>query len=98
MGSTVIVIPDGGEAVVAPTKQEKKFDHNPCQPIVSFLRQSINNIQDMKKVIHSIKVGVALLLVSLLYLLDPLYKQVGDNAMWAIMTVVVVFEFFAGLS
>lgn len=47
-------------------------------------------------VIHSIKVGIALVLVSLLYLLDPLFEQVGENAMWAIMTVVVVFEFFAG--
>lgn len=47
--------------------------------------------------IHSIKVGIALVLVSLLYLLDPLFKQVGENAMWAIMTVVVVFEFYAGI-
>lgn len=51
---------------------------------------------DKRRVRHSIKVGVALVLVSLLYLLDPLYEQVGDNAMWAIMTVVVVFEFYAG--
>ena len=50
----------------------------------------------MRKVIHSVKVAIALVVVSLLYLLDPLYNQVGDNAMWAIMTVVVVFEFFAG--
>ncbi|KAJ0610284.1 putative aluminum-activated malate transporter [Helianthus annuus] len=52
--------------------------------------------QDTKKIIHSVKVGIALVLVSLLYLLDPLFEQVGENAMWAIMTVVVVFEFFAG--
>ncbi|KAG6590335.1 Aluminum-activated malate transporter 12, partial [Cucurbita argyrosperma subsp. sororia] len=52
--------------------------------------------QDMKKIFHSIKLGIALVVVSLLYLLNPLYKQVGDNAMWAIMTVIVVFEFYAG--
>ncbi|KAG9149817.1 hypothetical protein Leryth_023635 [Lithospermum erythrorhizon] len=52
--------------------------------------------QDTKRVIHSIKVGIALVFVSLLYLLDPLFKEVGENAMWAIMTVVVVFEFYAG--
>ncbi|GAB4840780.1 hypothetical protein Ancab_021542 [Ancistrocladus abbreviatus] len=40
--------------------------------------------------------GLALVIVSLFYLLDPLYGQVGENAMWAIMTVVVVFEFSAG--
>lgn len=51
-----------------------------------------------RNVIHSIKVGVALVLVSLLYLLDPLFKQVGENAMWAIMTVIVVFEFYAGFT
>ncbi|KAE8692089.1 antifungal protein ginkbilobin-2-like [Hibiscus syriacus] len=56
----------------------------------------ISNRQGVRKVIHSIKVGIALVLVSLLYQLDPLYKQVGDNAMWAIMTVVLIFEFFAG--
>ncbi|KAF5178710.1 Aluminum-activated malate transporter [Thalictrum thalictroides] len=51
---------------------------------------------DPKQLIHSIKVAIALVFVSLFYLVDPLYDQVGENAMWAIMTVVVVFEFFAG--
>ncbi|XAR58535.1 hypothetical protein NMG60_11013966, partial [Bertholletia excelsa] len=51
---------------------------------------------EVRRAIHSVKVGVALVVISLLYLLDPLYNQVGENAMWAIMTVVVVFEFFAG--
>ena len=50
------------------------------------------------KLIHSFKVGFALVLVSLLYILDPLFEQVGENAMWAIMTIEVIFEFFAGLS
>ncbi|RZC80915.1 hypothetical protein C5167_043504 [Papaver somniferum] len=53
-------------------------------------------VYDHKKLIHSLKVGVALVLVSLLYLIDPLYEQVGENAMWAIMTVVVLFEYSAG--
>ncbi|KAJ4969363.1 hypothetical protein NE237_016064 [Protea cynaroides] len=56
----------------------------------------IKGIHEHKNLIHSFKVGLALVLVSLLYLLDPLFKQVGDNAMWAIMSVVVVFEFYAG--
>ncbi|EXB39361.1 Aluminum-activated malate transporter 13 [Morus notabilis] len=82
-----------------PSKEEKKepkalsFVHN----IVSHTREKItSNKQDVRKLIHSAKVGIALVLVSLLYLLDPLYDQVGDNAMWAIMTVVVIFEFYAG--
>ncbi|XP_035548663.1 aluminum-activated malate transporter 2-like [Juglans regia] len=64
-------------------------------PIISSLREKTNK-QDMRKLIHSFKVGIALVLVSFLYLLDPLFSQVGENAMWAIMTVVVIFEFFAG--
>ncbi|KAI4349529.1 hypothetical protein L6164_010109 [Bauhinia variegata] len=78
-----------------PTFRGKKI-HCSLVPITSYLRDKKKSEQDTKKVIHSIKVGVALVLVSLLYLLDPLYEQVGENAMWAIMTVVVIFEFTAG--
>ena len=52
---------------------------------------------DPRRVIHALKVGTALTLVSLLYLLEPLFEGVGQNAMWAVMTVVVVFEFTAGI-
>ncbi|KAH9293622.1 hypothetical protein KI387_041175 [Taxus chinensis] len=50
---------------------------------------------DPRRVIHAIKVGLALSVVSLFYLMEPLFDGVGDNAIWAIMTV-VVFEFTAG--
>ncbi|MED6181170.1 hypothetical protein PIB30_016922 [Stylosanthes scabra] len=56
----------------------------------------LNKNLDTRKTIHSIKVGVSLVLVSLFYLLNPLFDQVGENAMWAIMTVVVTFEFYPG--
>ncbi|KAI3523764.1 hypothetical protein L1887_02148 [Cichorium endivia] len=51
---------------------------------------------DPRRAIHSIKVGLSLTLVSLLYLLEPLFKGIGQNAIWAVMTVVVVLEFTAG--
>ncbi|KAF5960116.1 hypothetical protein HYC85_001325 [Camellia sinensis] len=51
---------------------------------------------DPRRVIHSLKVGLSLTLVSLLYLMEPLFKGVGENAIWAVMTVVVVLEFTAG--
>lgn len=51
---------------------------------------------DPRRVIHSAKVGVALTLVSLVYLYQPLYVNFGVSAMWAIVTVVVVFEFTVG--
>lgn len=112
MASVVIsIIPDGEGVAVKEKNNKFQFSHLPIisylrekkkvkfslPPIVSSLREKISK-HDLRKVIHSIKVGTALVLVSLLYLLDPLFGQVGENAMWAIMTVVVIFEFFAGCS
>lgn len=51
---------------------------------------------DPRRIIHSIKVGVALSLVSLIYFVRPLFDGFGENAIWAVMTVVVVFEFTVG--
>ncbi|KAK2662460.1 hypothetical protein Ddye_001034 [Dipteronia dyeriana] len=52
--------------------------------------------EDPRRVIHALKVGLSLTLVSLLYLMAPVFKGVGENAIWAVMTVVVVLEFTAG--
>ncbi|KAL3828617.1 hypothetical protein ACJIZ3_017419 [Penstemon smallii] len=51
---------------------------------------------DPRKLIHSLKVGLAITLVSLFYYFQPLYSSFGVSAMWAVMTVVVVFEFSVG--
>ncbi|XP_057778594.1 aluminum-activated malate transporter 10 [Salvia miltiorrhiza] len=53
-------------------------------------------VNEPKKTIHCVKVGMALSLVSLFYYMRPLYEGVGGNAMWAVMTVVVVFEYTVG--
>lgn len=53
--------------------------------------------EDPRRVFHALKVGLSLTLVSLLYLVEPLFKGIGKNAIWAVMTVVVVLEFTAGL-
>ncbi|XP_076939602.1 aluminum-activated malate transporter 10-like [Bidens hawaiensis] len=53
-------------------------------------------VDDPKKFFHCLKVGVALLLVSLFYYFRPLYDGVGGSAIWAVMTVVVVFEYTVG--
>ncbi|XP_019058452.1 PREDICTED: aluminum-activated malate transporter 2-like [Tarenaya hassleriana] len=52
--------------------------------------------EDPRRVVHSLKVGLALALVSSFYYYQPLYDNFGVNAMWAVMTVVVVFEFSVG--
>ena len=93
MGSVVIPIPDGDQGFTHDLKQEKKFQVS-LSPVISFLQK---NRDTVRKAIHAIKVGIALVLVSLVYFVDTLYDEVGDdNAMWAIMTVVVIFEFHAG--
>ncbi|KAH9317265.1 hypothetical protein KI387_019034 [Taxus chinensis] len=51
---------------------------------------------DPRRIIHSIKVGMGLAVVSLFYFMHPLFTSVGGTALWAVMTVVVVFEFTAG--
>ncbi|XP_073317318.1 aluminum-activated malate transporter 8-like [Primulina huaijiensis] len=51
---------------------------------------------DPRRIVHSMKVGLALTLVSLLYYFRPLYDGFGEAGMWAILTVVVVFEYTVG--
>ncbi|EYU18118.1 hypothetical protein MIMGU_mgv1a0184771mg, partial [Erythranthe guttata] len=51
---------------------------------------------DPRRIVHSVKVGLALTLASLFYYLRPLYDGFGQAGMWAILTVVVVFEFTVG--
>ncbi|XP_044475512.1 aluminum-activated malate transporter 2-like isoform X2 [Mangifera indica] len=51
---------------------------------------------DPRRITHSLKVGLAITLVSLFYYFEPLYSGFGDSTVWAILTVVVVFEFSVG--
>lgn len=52
---------------------------------------------DPRRIIHSCKVGLAITIVSLFYYFNPLYDGFGVSAMWAVLTVVVVFEFSVGM-
>ncbi|KAJ4876673.1 Aluminum-activated malate transporter 10 [Raphanus sativus] len=67
------------------------------EPITKFMRKTWRiGADDPAKVVHCLKVGLALSLVCIFYYMRPLYDGVGGNAMWAIMTVVVVFESTVG--
>lgn len=91
--STIIDISKENEASHNHEKQNTLFFvSNVWYSIAKYIEQH------EKKVIYSIKVGIALILVSLIYLLDPLYKRVGESSIWAIMTVVVIYDFYAGWS
>ncbi|KAL6900859.1 hypothetical protein ACP4OV_005535 [Aristida adscensionis] len=52
--------------------------------------------EDPRKVIHGIKMGMALTLCSVFYYVRPLYLFTGENAIWAILTVVLIFEYTVG--
>ncbi|KAK9105681.1 hypothetical protein Scep_022525 [Stephania cephalantha] len=61
--------------------------------VCKFVRNAWDiGVNDPGKLMHGVKVGAALSVVSLLYYMRPLYYSVGGNAMWAVLTVVVVFE------
>uniref|UniRef100_A0A453S7E3 Aluminum-activated malate transporter 10 n=1 Tax=Aegilops tauschii subsp. strangulata TaxID=200361 RepID=A0A453S7E3_AEGTS len=51
---------------------------------------------DPRRVVHGLKVALALALCSVFYYVHPLYDFTGGNAMWAVLTVVVVFEYTVG--
>ncbi|XP_058085586.1 aluminum-activated malate transporter 10-like [Magnolia sinica] len=53
-------------------------------------------VDDPRRIFHCLKVGLALTLVSLFYYIKPLHDGIGGTAMWAIFTVVVVFEYTVG--
>lgn len=51
---------------------------------------------DPRKIMFSAKMGLALVLASLLFLLQVPLKDLGRYSFWFILTVVVVFEFSIG--
>ncbi|KAG8064446.1 hypothetical protein GUJ93_ZPchr0004g38926 [Zizania palustris] len=53
-------------------------------------------VDDPRRVAHSLKVGLALTLVSVLYYVTPLFKGFGVSTLWAVITVAVVMEYTVG--
>ena len=54
--------------------------------------------EDSNRVIFSFKVGLAVLLVSLLILFRAPYEVFGTNIIWSILTVAIMFEYTVGMS
>ncbi|KAB1202518.1 Aluminum-activated malate transporter 10 [Morella rubra] len=75
----------------------KCFFSRPTLKIRRFLANAWSlAVADPIKVIHGCKVGLALTLVSLFYYIWPLFDGLGGNTVWAVLTVVVVFESTVG--
>ncbi|KAB1219356.1 Aluminum-activated malate transporter 10 [Morella rubra] len=75
----------------------KGFFSRPTLKIRRFLANAWSlAVADPRKVIHGCKVGLALTLVSLLYYIWPLFDGLGGNTVWAVLTVIVVFESTVG--
>lgn len=53
-------------------------------------------LSDPRKIIFAIKMGLALAIVSLLIFWKESYHDVGQYSIWAILTVIVMFEFSIG--
>ncbi|XP_031103119.1 aluminum-activated malate transporter 8-like [Ipomoea triloba] len=51
---------------------------------------------DPRRIAHSVKVGLALTVNSFFYYYHPLYDGFGQSGIWALLTVVFVFEFTVG--
>ncbi|XP_047964318.1 aluminum-activated malate transporter 8-like [Salvia hispanica] len=77
--------------------QEKSYMASIPSKLHEFIKK-IKKIgeEDPRRIIHSTKVGLALTLVSFFYYFRPLYNGFGQAGMWAVLTVVVVFEFTVG--
>ncbi|KAF3783513.1 Aluminum-activated malate transporter 9 [Nymphaea thermarum] len=52
--------------------------------------------EDVNRLIFSLKVGLAVLLVSLLILVRAPYEVFGSSIIWAILTVAIMFEYTVG--
>ncbi|XP_076939268.1 aluminum-activated malate transporter 8-like [Bidens hawaiensis] len=53
-------------------------------------------VADPRRITHSLKVALAITMVSMIYFLQLFYNNMGDAGIWAILTVVLVFEFGVG--
>ncbi|GMY30444.1 aluminum-activated malate transporter 9-like [Fagus crenata] len=52
--------------------------------------------EDINRVLFSLKVGLAVLLVSLLILFEAPYEVFGTSIIWSILTVAIMFEYTVG--
>ncbi|CAN6714295.1 unnamed protein product [Malus baccata var. baccata] len=68
-----------------------------CRTVQHVSKRAVKMGQsDPRKIIFAAKMGLALMIISLLIFLKEPFKQLSRYSVWAILTVVVVFEFSIG--
>ncbi|MCO5603548.1 hypothetical protein L7F22_057699 [Adiantum nelumboides] len=82
--------------VSLPAALERSYSSLKASITLFFLTIWTSAKQEPAKTIHAFKMALALSLAFLLVLLKVPYTIIGSHAIWAIMTVVVVFEFSTG--
>nr|XP_043638727.1 aluminum-activated malate transporter 10 [Erigeron canadensis] len=96
-GSSVVLEPEHKYGVVRLLDRLKGLVVGFMMRVWMFFKKAWNlGVEDPRKFYHCLKVGVALMVVSMFYYMRPLYDGVGGSAIWAVMTVVVVFEYTVG--
>ncbi|XP_010261648.1 PREDICTED: aluminum-activated malate transporter 9-like [Nelumbo nucifera] len=97
-GSIEIDIPPASSKVKQPEMTKKKSGNRGCFSVREWIRNVWNFAkEDSNRVTFSLKVGLAVLLVSLLILFRATYHVFGGtNIIWAILTVAIMFEYTVG--
>lgn len=68
-----------------------------CNEIKDFAKKAVEmGKSDPRKVVFGFKMGLAISLVSLLLFWEASFNDVGQYSIWAILTVIVMFEFSIG--
>ncbi|GAA0159443.1 transporter [Lithospermum erythrorhizon] len=90
-------------SIVTKMKQPKNEEDNTSTTTEdkSSLREWILSVwefafEDVNRIFFSLKVGLAVLLVSLLILIRASYQLFGTDIVWSILTVAVMFEYTVG--
>ncbi|KAK7324835.1 hypothetical protein VNO77_28709 [Canavalia gladiata] len=92
-----MALPLSAEHTTGSTHTWRTLPEKSWAKVVKFIENLIKlGKDDPRRVIHSFKFGLALVLISILQHFHPSFYGFGDNLMWAVLTVVLVLEFSVG--
>ena len=97
---------DLGSGRFYPQQSRFTWFKNLCDEVIKYLKNDVGDValkinkmgrSDPRKVIFAAKMGLALALVSLLIFFKEPLSDMSQYSIWAILTVILVFEFSAGM-